>query len=176
MAADIKHELIAHLTTAQAIERQGMGLMRAAIELSGDEQIAGIYRAHWEESEDHERCLADRLAQCGGTGQAADDPGGELAALEIRFPSPASPATLAAAAYAFENLEIAAYQLLRTIAQRAGDQETLAVADRILEQEEAAAELVAGTFDRALEVSIGERPRSPVSDFGAVGVGRRPVR
>ncbi len=167
MPADIKHELIAHLATAQAIERQSLGLMRTAIECSGDEQIAAIYRAHREETEDHVRCLAERAAACGGAGSTAGGVDSRLAALEIRFASPASSATLAAAAYALENLEIAAYHLLLGIAERAGDHQTVALAGRILEQEEAAAEVVASTFDRALEVSMGERPRSPVSHFGA---------
>jgi Domain of unknown function (DUF892) len=72
-------------------------------------------------------------------------------------------------AYAFENLEIANYGILRRLAERAGDTETVAVVDRILEQEEAAAELVRGTFDRVVELALGEAPRSPLPGVTPLG-------
>jgi hypothetical protein len=59
--------------------------------------------------------------------------------------------------------------MLRSLAERAGDRETTAVAERILEQEEAAAELVAGTFDRALEHTVGEDPVSPLPGVTPIG-------
>jgi len=43
------------------------------------------------------------------------------------------------------------------------------VVDRILEQEEAAAELVAGTFDRALELSLGGEGTSPLTPVTPLG-------
>jgi hypothetical protein len=41
------------------------------------------------------------------------------------------------------------------------------VAERILEEE--AAELVAGTFDRALEIALGEPGRSPLTPVTPLG-------
>jgi ferritin-like metal-binding protein YciE len=67
---------------------------------------------------------------------------------------PDTPAKLAGFAYAFEHLEIAAYELLRRVAERAGDQETVAIADRILAEERQAAERIAGTWDAAIEVAL----------------------
>jgi hypothetical protein len=72
-------------------------------------------------------------------------------------------------AFAFEHLEIAVYRMLARLAQRAGDAETAAVAARILEQEEAAAELVAATFDRALERTLGEPAESPLPGVTPIG-------
>jgi hypothetical protein len=50
--------------------------------------------------------------------------------------------------------------------------------EKILEQEEAAAELVAGTFDRSLEMPMGETPRSPVPSLTPLGklLGAEPWR
>jgi hypothetical protein len=45
---------------------------------------------------------------------------------------PGTPAKLAGFAFAFEHLEIAAYELLRRIAERANDGATVAAAERIL--------------------------------------------
>ena len=49
--------------------------------------------------------------------------------------APDAPVRLAMTAFAFEHLEIATYRMLARLAQRAGDAETVAVAERILEQE-----------------------------------------
>jgi hypothetical protein len=76
---------------------------------------------------------------------------------------------LATAAFAFESLEIATYQLIARLAERAGDAETVAVAQRILEQEEAAAELLAGTFDRTVELMLEEPGRSPLPAVTPLG-------
>jgi ferritin-like metal-binding protein YciE len=56
--------------------------------------------------------------------------------------------------YATEHLEIAAYELLRRVAERAGEPETVGAAEHILRQERAAAEKLAGAFDRAAEASL----------------------
>ena len=49
--------------------------------------------------------------------------------------------------YAFEHLEIGAYEQLTRVARRAGDGETALVADQILPDERAAAEMLYGRFD-----------------------------
>ena len=70
---------------------------------------------------------------------------------------PDTPAKLAGFSYAFEHLEIAAYELLRRVAQRAGDSQTESVADTILGDERAAAEKVFAAFDNALDASLGDQ-------------------
>ncbi len=156
MEANITTSLIAHLTAAQAIEEQSLRLFGKGVELADDEQIRGIYRDHYRQTEEHARFLTERLAalQAGNAlpGASAD----ELGKIELRLPARAGPAALAVAAYAFENLEIAAYHLLLGIAKRAGDTETAAAVEHILEQEEAAAEALASTLDRTFETSVDE--------------------
>ena len=70
---------------------------------------------------------------------------------------PDTPAKLAAFAYAFEHLEIAAYELLRRVAARGGDEETEHVADQILGEENAAAAQIRSLFDQALDASLAEQ-------------------
>jgi ferritin-like metal-binding protein YciE len=70
---------------------------------------------------------------------------------------PDTPAKLAGFAYAFEHLEIAAYELLRRVAQHAGDADTEAVAQRILEQERSAAEQLFSLLGEALDASLNEQ-------------------
>jgi ferritin-like metal-binding protein YciE len=68
---------------------------------------------------------------------------------------PDKPGKLAAFVFAFEHLEIAGYELLRRIAERAGDGATVQTAERILAEERTAAAKIAAAFDRAAEASLG---------------------
>jgi ferritin-like metal-binding protein YciE len=56
----------------------------------------------------------------------------------------------------FGNLEIAGYDLLRRVAERAGDAETVAVAERILGDERRAAERIAQTWHAATDTTLGK--------------------
>ena len=70
---------------------------------------------------------------------------------------PDTPAKLVAFAYAFEHLEIAAYELLIRVARRAHDAETEAIGERILAEERNAALRLHGLFELALECSLHEQ-------------------
>ena len=67
---------------------------------------------------------------------------------------PDTPGKLAAFAYAFEHLEIGGYEQLKRVAQRAGDPQTVTVAERILEQERTAASRIEGMFDEAVTAAL----------------------
>jgi ferritin-like metal-binding protein YciE len=58
--------------------------------------------------------------------------------------------------YAAEHMEIASYELLKRIAERAGDQETAAACDDIIGQERAFADVLAAHWDRFAELSLRE--------------------
>jgi ferritin-like metal-binding protein YciE len=59
-------------------------------------------------------------------------------------------------AYATEHLEIASYQLLRRVAERAGDEETAVACQEIVEQERAMAQFIEDNWDRFAEQSLRE--------------------
>jgi ferritin-like metal-binding protein YciE len=67
---------------------------------------------------------------------------------------PDTPAKLAGFNYAFEHLEIGAYEELKRVAERAGDQETVRVAERIQGEERAAANAIAANWEIALQASL----------------------
>lgn len=175
MATDIQRELITYLTEIYAIEQHDLEVLSEAVRLAGDEQIAQIYRTHCLQTEEHVRSIAERLQAHGIDGPPIDHAaaGPEIFGSRLATDAGRSPARLAMATYALESLEIAAYHLLRGVAERAGDHDTTELVDRILEEEEAAAEIMASTFDRVLEVSLGEAPRSPVSRPRADPIDRR---
>jgi ferritin-like metal-binding protein YciE len=172
MATNAQEELVKYLTGAHAMEEQSIKLLEAGGHIAGDEEITRIYRAHLLQSHEHERYISERLQAHGASPSKVKDAvmkGAALGIGAIAGAAPDTPVKLAAAAFAFENLEIASYRLLHSLAERAEDTETVSVIERILEQEEAAAELVAGTFERALEVTLGEPPTSPLIPVTPIG-------
>ena len=158
-AADVKDQLVIALRHAHDMEVLGLRLLRAATSVAGDGEIAAIYDAHLLETVEHERRIAERLAAHDRPLPSAPVP---LDA-EVIAPRSETPITLAATAYAFECHEVATYRLLCDLARRAGDRETIAAAQEILEQEQRTVALVAGTFERAVDVALGEPPAGPVS-------------
>jgi len=172
MADNATAQLVKHLMDAHALEEQATELLDKGSKIAGDDEIAAIYRAHLLQTQEHARYVAERLQAHGASPSKVKDAVGKAGALGIGTLTQAAPDTpmrLASAAFAFENLEVATYRLMRSLAERAGDAETVSVAERILEQEEAAAELVAGTFDRALELTLGEPPTSPLTPVTPLG-------
>ena len=67
-----------------------------------------------------------------------------------------TPGKLAAHALSYEALEIGSYELLRRVAERAGDSETVQLAGQILAEERAAAEKLRALFAQALDGSLRE--------------------
>jgi ferritin-like metal-binding protein YciE len=67
---------------------------------------------------------------------------------------PDTPGKLAGFAFAFEHLEIAGYEQLHRVAERAGDAETAELAQRIIAQERAAAEQLGASFPRAASAAL----------------------
>ena len=172
MANSPQEQLVKYLTDAHAMEEQSIQLLEKGSGMIGDEEIARVYRAHLMQSQEHREHILKRLEAHGESPSKVKDAAMKVGALGIggaALSAPDTPVKLSAAAFAFENLEIASYRLLRRLAERTGDTETVAVVDRILEQEEAAAELVEGTFDRALEVTLGEPASSPVTPVTPIG-------
>jgi ferritin-like metal-binding protein YciE len=67
---------------------------------------------------------------------------------------PDTPGKLVSHAYSYEHLEQAAYELLRRVAERAGDTDTAAVAERIGDEERAMGDRLEGVFERAARASL----------------------
>jgi ferritin-like metal-binding protein YciE len=151
-------QLNKYLADAHAIEAQAIQLLEKGPKIAGDEELARIYREHLEESREHQRLVEERLAARGSSPSRLKDAAMRLGALNwgLFFAAqPDTPGKLAAFAYAFEFLEVGGYEQLKRVARRAGDEETERLVERILGEERAMADRVAGGFDRALDASLG---------------------
>ena len=150
-------ELVSYLTDAHAIESQAVQLLERGPDIAGLDQLAEVLRGHLDETREQQRLVEERLrahdASPARIQEAAMKLGGvNLAAFFAAQPD--TPAKLSGFAFAFEHLEIAAYELLARVAERAGDPDTVAVARTIADQERAAAQRIAGTWDAAVDATL----------------------
>jgi ferritin-like metal-binding protein YciE len=157
---DLEGQLDKYLADAHAIEAQALELLEKGPQLAGAGELASAFDDHRIETKEHQRLVEARLESRGDTPSKVKDAVLRLGALNwggFFQAQPDTPAKLAAFAYAFEHLEIGAYEMLRRVAARAGDEPTVQVADSIVVQENAAAERIWSLFDVALEASLHEQ-------------------
>src|SRR5215217_1228858 len=157
-AEDIRKDLIKYLRDAHALESQALQLLESGPKIAGVEALAEVFREHLEQTREHQRLVDERLA-AHHSGPSRFQAGAmRVSALNLGTffkAQPDTPPKLAGFAYAFEALEAGAYELLARTARRAGDEETAAVAERILAEEKLAAERVAATWDAAVDAGLG---------------------
>jgi ferritin-like metal-binding protein YciE len=154
---DLREQLRKYLADAHALEQQAIEMLEKAPGLSGDRELNAAYEDHLVETREHAELVKERLDALGGDTSSIKDAAMRIGALNWGGFFAAHPDTggkLAAFAYAFEHLEIGGYEQLRLVAQRAGDEETAALADRILADERAAASRLEGLFDEAVTVAL----------------------
>jgi ferritin-like metal-binding protein YciE len=154
---DLGEQLNSYLSDAHAIENQAIGLLSKGPDIVGQGELASAMEEHLVETREHQRLIEERLEARGASPSKLKDAAMHLGALNwggFFGAQPDTPAKLAGFAYAFEHLEIAAYELLRRVAQRAGDAETVAAAERILPEEREAAQKLHSLFDAAVDAAL----------------------
>jgi ferritin-like metal-binding protein YciE len=155
---DLGDKLDSYLADAHAIEAQSLQLLARAPELAGGvERLSEAYAEHRNETERQQQRIADLLGDRGSSPSHLKDAALRLGAVNwgLFFQAqPDTPAKLVAFAYAFEHLEMAAYELLARVARRADEARAEQLAAEILIEERAAAERLHALFVPALEVSL----------------------
>jgi UDP-glucose 4-epimerase len=149
--------LLAYLRNAHALEGQAEELLKAGAERVEDERLEGVFRDHLDETERHRKRIASLLNERGGRPSPVKDATLKAGGLNLSTffgAQPDSTTKLAGFAFAFEQLEVAAYELLRRVAARAGDEGVVTAAEEILAEERRAAERVAESWNRP-EVPLG---------------------
>ena len=153
---DIKTELVNALADAHAMEKQSLTTLMAAKQVAGDPQLESLYAGHVVETERHLELIEARLEAYDESRSILKDLAGRVSALALGTGVVAqknTPVKLVAVAYGYENFEVASYELLRKIAERAGDSETVEMCDRILVNERQAVEKLGASFDLALQAA-----------------------
>jgi ferritin-like metal-binding protein YciE len=156
-ASDRSQEVVAYLQDAHAIETQALQLLRVAPSIAGAAPLADALRDHASETEVHRGLVEGRLAARGARPSRLQDTALRVGGLNVAgffAAQPDTPVKLAGFAFAFEHLEVAAYELLCRVADRAADSATVVMARRIVEEERAAAERIASTWDAAMDAVL----------------------
>jgi ferritin-like metal-binding protein YciE len=160
MADDkLQQKLADYVEDAHAMEQNDLKMLDSMISTTDDPQTKEMIENHRKETEEHERRLRERLDALGrGTSvrkqaQAVgaallkgvgDQARGDKAGKNARD------------GYMAEHLEIAAYQLLERLAEKAGDTQTAEVARQNRADEEEMARRIDASWDRTLELTLEE--------------------
>src|SRR5436190_6475191 len=144
---DIQKDLVKYLADAHAIEGQAIQMLESAPKIVGDvPELEKLFADHLEETKAQQEIVKAQLDAHDGSPNKLQDAAMRLGALNVGGffkAQPDTPAKLAGFAYAFEHLEIAAYEELKRVAAAAGDEDTVRVAERIGGEERAAANSIA---------------------------------
>jgi ferritin-like metal-binding protein YciE len=146
----LSEQLVKYLTDVHAMEVQALAQMRAAPKIAGP--LAPIFEDHLGETETHEQLIRERLKAHDASPSRLEDLLGAISGkgfvLFARF-NPDTPGKLATHAFSYEHLELASYDLLERVAERAGDADTAAVARRIRAEEDAMASRLGASWDES---------------------------
>src|SRR4051812_18080635 len=156
----LDEQLTKYLTDAHSIEVQALEQMRLAPRMAGTAELRRIYAEHFTETQEHERLVGEMLERRGAKPSLVKDVAGRAGGwgmvLFARL-NPDTPGKLAMHAYSYEHMELAAYELLRRFADRAGDEDLSALAGRIGGQERAMADRIGEHWDAAVDASLREK-------------------
>jgi ferritin-like metal-binding protein YciE len=155
----LKDQLIKHIDEAHAMEQNVLRMLDGMISTTDDPEILDALEHHKLQTQNHADRMAQRLEAHDATPSTVKQIGGVLGALAkmpLDFVRGDKAGRNARDGYATEHLEIASYELLRRIAEKAGDEETAQAAREIVAEEHAMAKLIEANWDKFAELSLRE--------------------
>jgi len=156
---ELKAQLIKHIDEAHAMEQNVLRMLDGMISTTDDPEILDALEHHKVQTQGHADRMADRLEAHDATPSTVKQIGGVLGALAkmpLDLVRGEKAGRNARDGYATEHLEIASYELLRRIAQKAGDEATAQAAQQIIAEEAAMAKIIEEHWDRFAELSLQE--------------------
>jgi ferritin-like metal-binding protein YciE len=147
------------LVDAHAMEQNVSTMLTSMISTTDDPEIKEMLEHHKEETERQESRLRERLDAL-GAGTSTRKQAQTVAAALVKGATDVARGDQAGKnardGYTTEHMEIAAYQLLERLAQKAGDTETAEVARQNRAEEEAMAQKLDANWDRFLDLTLAE--------------------
>jgi ferritin-like metal-binding protein YciE len=157
----LRRKLVEYVQNVHAMEQNVLLMLDSMILTTKDQEIVSMLRQHKDETRHQEQRLSERRRALGGLGLASV--GKDLAAIAAAQAKGVADlwrtdkaARNARDAFVTEHLEIAAYELLERLAERAGDPETAKIARTNRAEEAAMAERIASNWDRFLDLTLSE--------------------
>jgi ferritin-like metal-binding protein YciE len=155
----LREKLADYVEDAHAMEQSVLRSLESMISTTDDPEIRSMLERHKEETERHERLLKERLDALGeGTSapKEAQTIGAALLKSIADRARPDEPVKNARDGYVTEHMEIACYQILERLDERADDPETAEVARRNRSDEEEMARRIDDSWDRVLDLTLDE--------------------
>jgi ferritin-like metal-binding protein YciE len=157
--ADIKDRLVDYVQDAHAMERNSLKMLESMLKTTDDPEMRQVIEHHRTETEQHIQRLEQRLKSMGKDTSTIRDTGALLGSTfkglldKVRSEKPSKNAR---DGYVTESVEVAAYELLCRLADRAGDAETASIARQNLQDEKAMIDKISGTWDKVIDLTIKE--------------------
>jgi ferritin-like metal-binding protein YciE len=156
---ELNAQLVKHIDEAHAMEQNVLRMIDGMISTTDDPQILDALEHHKMQTQNHADRMAERLEAHDASPSTVKQMGGILGAL-MKMPMDMVRGEKAGRnardAYATEHMEIASYELLRRIAQKAGDQDTATAAQQIIRDEQQMAKTIEENWDKFAELSLQE--------------------
>src|SRR4051794_15958869 len=163
----LDEQLVKYLTDVHSIEEQALTQMRRAPEIAGDPEIAEAFKQHLHETERQEQRVRELLDAADTAPSKIKDIAGRAGGMGMllfaKF-QPDTPGKLVTHAFSYEHMELAAYELLRRVAERAGSTDVASAARDIGEEERRMAGRLESLFDRAVDASLRDVGRDDVDE------------
>jgi ferritin-like metal-binding protein YciE len=156
---DVNEQLVKHIDEAYAMEQNVLRMLDGMISTTDDPDIVRELEHHKIQSEGHAERMKQRLQAHDATPSMVKEVGGILGALAkmpLDMIRGEKAGRNARDGYATEHMEIASYELLARIADRAGDEETATAAREIIEEEREMARTIEQNWDRFVQLSLSE--------------------
>jgi ferritin-like metal-binding protein YciE len=156
---NLQQKLVDYIEDAHAMEQNVLQMLDSMIATTRDEDIVEELEHHKMETERHEQLLRERLQALGRDASLRKEAQSIAGALmkgvadQVRGDKAGKNAR---DGFITEHMEIAAYELLERLAQRAGDEETAEVARRNRADEEAMAQKIASNWDKFVDLTLAE--------------------
>ena len=156
---DMQRQLVDHIDEAHALEQTVLRMLDGLIQSVDDPGLIDRLEHHKLETQRHESLMRGRLEAHGATPSMVRQAAGVVEAV-MKMPLDLVRGERSGRggrdAYVTEHLEIASYELLRRVAERAGDEETARACRDILEEERSMAQFLEEHWDTLVEQSLRE--------------------
>jgi ferritin-like metal-binding protein YciE len=156
---ELKAQLVKHIDEAHAMEQNVLRMLDGMISTTDDAEIKDALEHHKLQTQNHSDRMEQRLEAHDASPSTVRQIGGVLGAM-MKMPMDMVRGEKAGRnardAYSTEHLEIASYELLQRIAQRAGDEETANAAREIIAEEQEMAKTIEQNWDKFADLSLRE--------------------
>lgn len=155
----LRERVVDYVQDAHAMEQNSLMMLKSMLAHTDDPELREVLEHHAQETEEHEARLRNRLEALGAGTSKTRQGSALLGSMfkgvldQVRSEKPSKDAR---DGYLTEQLEIASYELLQRLADRAGDAQTAEIARLNLKDEKAMADKIASSWDKVIDLTLRE--------------------